>query len=126
MFSSSGTPLRTSLLAEFEFCLRSKRRSMAWAKTSRQSRGYGAAWGKQRKAALERDKRLCQPCLALTPPRVTLATQVDHIKGKADGGTDDLANLQSICQDCHTTKTITDRGMIAKPRLTYGLDGWPI
>jgi 5-methylcytosine-specific restriction protein A len=30
---------------------------------------------------------------------------VDHIKPKANGGTDDETNLQSICEACHKEKT---------------------
>ncbi|MCV3287044.1 HNH endonuclease [Aeromonas media] len=52
---------------------------------------------------LERDKYLCQVCLALGI--VAPATQVDHIANKAAGGTDDESNLQSICDHCHETKT---------------------
>ena len=53
--------------------------------------------------------------------RATPATQVDHIKPKAKGGTDDWDNLQSICDRCHDAKTKQDMG--ARPAI--GLDGWP-
>ncbi|MFQ2171887.1 HNH endonuclease [Aeromonas rivipollensis] len=73
------------------------------AKVSADDRGYDWAWRKRRKRILERDKYLCQVCLALGI--VTPATQVDHIVNKAAGGTDDDDNLQSICDPCHATKT---------------------
>jgi len=73
------------------------------AKVSADDRGYNWAWRKRRKRILERDKYLCQVCLALGI--VTPATQVDHIVNKATGGTDDDDNLQSICDPCHATKT---------------------
>lgn len=73
------------------------------AKVSADERGYDWAWRKRRKRILERDKYLCQVCLALGI--VTPATQVDHIVNKAAGGTDDDDNLQSICDPCHATKT---------------------
>lgn len=95
---------------------------MAWHKTTPQSRGYGSAWVKLRKAILQRDRYLCQVCLA--DGRPTPATAVDHITPKAKGGTDDPANLQAICKPCHDAKTIEDAGGKAKP--TTGLDGWPI
>lgn len=61
------------------------------------SRGYGAQW-----AALvrlvKRGEPRCRLCGAPT-------TQVDHIKPKAKGGTDDRANLQGLCDDCHRMKT---------------------
>ena len=52
---------------------------------------------------------------------MTPATQVDHIKPKAKGGTDDWDNLQSICDRCHDAKTKQDMGV----RPAIGLDGWP-
>ncbi|MBF4406127.1 HNH endonuclease, partial [Vibrio anguillarum] len=36
---------------------------------------------------------------------ITAARDVDHIINKANGGTDDDANLQSICSPCHKEKT---------------------
>ena len=77
-----------------------------WAETSSASttaRGYGAAWQRARKQALERDCGLCQPCRQAG--RVTVAQAVDHIVPKSQGGTDDLRNLQSICDECHRAKT---------------------
>ena len=92
---------------------------------SRHKRGYGTAWEKLRKVILERDHYLCQPCREAG--RVTPAKAVDHIKPKAEGGTDDPGNLQSICLPCHSDKTIHDQGK--NPRLkrrAFGADGWPI
>lgn len=97
---------------------------MAWSRTSRHKRGYGTAWDKLRKRILVRDKHLCQPCLA--KQHITAATQVDHIKGKAAGGTDDEANLQAICSDCHASKTAEESGRPLRPRVTIGPDGWPV
>lgn len=94
---------------------------MAWSRTSRHARGYGSAWDKLRKKILERDKYLCQPCLA--KGRVTAANAVDHETPKAKGGTDDPGNLRAICNDCHRAKTAMDAGH--KPKVTIGLDGWP-
>lgn len=70
---------------------------------SRQSRGYGAAWDRLRLQILDRDNHLCQPCLRRDI--VASARTVDHIKNKADGGADDPANLQAICDECHQAKT---------------------
>ena len=55
---------------------------------------------------MQRDKRLCQPCLA--KGKVTAAYAVDHVQPKANGGTDKLTNLQAICRSCHATKTLAD------------------
>lgn len=70
-------------------------------------RGYGASWQRDRLKALQRDKYLCQDHLkkGLAVP----ATDVDHIKAKAHGGTDDLVNLVSLCRSCHKYKTARER-----------------
>lgn len=70
---------------------------------NRHQRGYGSTWDKLRRDVLQRDCGLCVPCKARG--HVTTATQVDHITPKADGGTDDLSNLQAICRECHDAKT---------------------
>lgn len=69
-------------------------------------RGYGYRWRKLRRAVL-RDEPRCQVCL--TSGRVSLATQVDHITPKSQGGDDSWDNLQSICDRCHKAKTAEER-----------------
>ncbi len=95
---------------------------MPWPKTSRQSRGYGRAWELVRASALSRDSFLCVPCYR--KGHITLAAAVDHIVPKQKGGTDNLTNLQSICDPCHKAKTDREIGREIKQRI--GLDGWPI
>ena len=78
----------------------------SWTSPDRRStteRGYGAQWQKLRRDILQRDHGLCQPCKRAG--RVTLATEVDHIRNKAQGGKDNPANLQAICRPCHAAKT---------------------
>ena len=70
---------------------------------SRHKRGYGTAWYKLRARILRRDDNLCQPCKQAGLYRE--AKQVDHIINKAQGGTDEEHNLQSICISCHKYKT---------------------
>lgn len=70
---------------------------------SRHERGYGTAWDKLRLVILARDCGLCQPCAQLG--RVTAGNIVDHKVPKAQGGTDNEANLQTICGPCHQAKT---------------------
>lgn len=65
-------------------------------------RGYGTAWRKLSELKRRRDP-LCVNCER--NGLVTPATCVDHIKPKSQGGTDDWANLQSLCDDCHRAKT---------------------
>lgn len=82
----------------------------------------GRAGQQQRQRILKRDCGQCVHCLELG--RATIATEVDHIIGIAQGGTHDDANLQSLCHDCHSTKTATDNGKRSKPHI--GLDGIPL
>ena len=92
------------------YCSKHEQQASGWARSSTKStteRGYGYAWQKKRERILARDCGLCQPCRR--QGRVTPANDVDHIVQKADGGTDDDENLQSICHDCHKAKTIAER-----------------
>lgn len=83
-------------------------------------RGYGHAWRIVRARILRRDKGLCQACLA--QGRYRPASDVDHITSKGLGGTDDDANLQALCRDCHKAKTANERnghreGVVKSPSL---------
>jgi 5-methylcytosine-specific restriction protein A len=93
---------------------------------SRHERGYGSAWTKTRAIILARDKHLCQPCARkgmLTPART-----VDHIKPKAQGGTDAPDNLEATCDDCHKAKTTKEGHQAAGHRAlrVVGADGYPV
>ena len=72
-------------------------------RASASARGYGTEWRKLRAQIMQRDAGLCQSCLK--DGHVTPATQVDHITPKYRGGTDDEANLQALCKECHRFKT---------------------
>lgn len=61
-------------------------------------RGYGRKWRELRHLVISRDP-VCRSC------QHHLTQEVDHIKRKADGGTDDLNNLQGLCRACHKDKT---------------------
>jgi 5-methylcytosine-specific restriction protein A len=60
-------------------------------------RGYGYAWQQRRTQALIRDGGRCA-C-------GRVAQQVDHRIPRAQGGSDELENLVSICKSCHDAKT---------------------
>ncbi|WP_413247305.1 HNH endonuclease [Pseudomonas sp. Marseille-Q5115] len=60
----------------------------------------GRPWRRKREEILQRDLYTCQYCRL-----VTLDLEVDHIINKAQGGTDDDSNLQSLCIPCHKLKT---------------------
>ena len=92
---------------------------MAWSKESRHARGYGWHWVKLRNRIMRRDLYLCQTCKATG--RATPATEVHHIRAKADGGTDDPANLTAICRECHEAATREQTGR--KAAVLFGQDG---
>jgi 5-methylcytosine-specific restriction protein A len=58
---------------------------------------------------------LCRPCSS--NGHTTLATIRDHIVPLAEGGTDDPANIQPICETCHEIKSkaerLRGRGLVA-------------
>lgn len=97
-----------------------------WHTTSRHARGYGADWDRIRARVLSRDKHLCQVCLKAG--RYTLATEVDHIQPRAQGGTDDDDNLQAIDKACHAAKTADEAALAQgrRPRPRFDPDGRPI
>ena len=72
----------------------------AKASTYGQGRG-GRPWRRLRARILLRDQYTCQLCF-----RVFLEhhLDVDHIIPKADGGTDDPANLRTLCRPCHVKR----------------------
>jgi 5-methylcytosine-specific restriction protein A len=87
----------------------SKRR---WAgRGNADTRGYAGIWPAVRWAVLVRDGQVCtfrMPHPSL-PGRLLqcglLATTVDHIISKSQGGTDHPSNLQSLCATHHASKS---------------------
>lgn len=55
-----------------------------------------------RKYVLQRDKYQCQSC-GKTQGETTL--NIDHIIPLAKGGSNDLSNLQTLCQGCNQKKS---------------------
>lgn len=64
-------------------------------------RGYGAAWRKLRLLVLQRDA-VCAVAGCTRPSVIA-----DHILPKEQGGSDDMSNLQGMCQPCHDRKRAT-------------------
>lgn len=60
-------------------------------------------WQQAREQALERDERKCVKCSSEED------LEVDHICEKADGGSNYLDNLQTLCKLCHNEKTAESR-----------------
>jgi 5-methylcytosine-specific restriction enzyme A len=68
---------------------------------SSSSQGYGARWRKLRAAFL----KVNPLCVGCGRP----AVDVDHVRAKRDGGTDDWANLRPYCHACHSARTGRDQ-----------------
>lgn len=51
---------------------------------------------------------LCVRCLAMDPPRYSIATELDHTLALTNGGTDTPDNRQGLCAPCHVDKTAED------------------
>ena len=91
--------------ADKGYCPAHKAMGSRWAHVDKSysAQHYGYAWRKLRKKVIARDKGMCQECRRkgiYNPGR-----DVDHIIDKADGGTDDMDNLQLLCVPHHTAKT---------------------
>ncbi len=70
----------------------------AWQRTNPSSKHrYGAAWQETRARVLRQEPN-CQIC---GKP----ATEVDHVRAHADGGTDERSNLRALCHPCHKKHT---------------------
>jgi 5-methylcytosine-specific restriction protein A len=74
------------------------------------------------RARVLRANPLCVACQR--KGRTSIATEVDHTVPLFKGGTDDEANLAGLCDECHKVKTADDLGQA--PRVTIGIDGWPV
>ncbi|MFD6512435.1 HNH endonuclease [Rhodococcus sp. NPDC060176] len=75
---------------------------MTWNNNREWATGSTRTWRTKRAATLHRDNYTCtirgRTC-------TDTATEVDHILGKAEGGTDAASNLRSVCKPCHQTLT---------------------
>ena len=60
-----------------------------------------AAWRRLRQRVLLRDRYRCRGC-------GLVGDQVDHIDN--DSHNNDMANLQTLCHSCHSTKTAKEQG----------------
>lgn len=62
-----------------------------------------------RPIVISKAKGICQMQEPGYEKCVRRGTQVDHIKPRSEGGTDDLFNLQLLCDECHKRKTLADQ-----------------
>ena len=97
---------------------------MSWSTLSRHERGYGKEWSRLRIQVMQRDRGLCQCDQCKQANRLTAAHEVDHIKPKAQGGTDDLSNLRAVNRECHKRITLEQQGKRqAAPKAKFTSDG---
>jgi len=82
--------------------LRNNQPTLAKPENYGQGRG-GRPWRRIKREVHVRDNGTCCEC-----QRVTMNLECDHIVNKAQGGTDDLDNLQSLCQECHSKKSLLE------------------
>jgi 5-methylcytosine-specific restriction protein A len=83
-----------------------KHQREAWTKPPTATKRVTGRRLQTMRAALFSSKPLCIECERLG--RVTLATQRDHIKPLAEGGTDDDSNVQGLCHACHEAKSLAE------------------
>lgn len=78
----------------------------AWEKPVHQKSGRGGRpWQRKRQNIFERDGYVCQSCGRVVTLHGTFTGICDHITPKAEGGTDDDSNLQTLCRMCSDEKT---------------------
>lgn len=65
------------------------------------------------RAALFAREPLCAECKR--QGKVTEATQRDHVVPLCDGGADDDANTQGLCDACHEAKSIDEAKRSRRP-----------
>jgi 5-methylcytosine-specific restriction endonuclease McrA len=58
-------------------------------------------------SVLARDNWICCSC-GRSPKEQGVTLEVDHIKPRSKGGTDDLNNLQTLCKKCNVGKSNRD------------------
>jgi len=58
-------------------------------------------WDSLRKRRLKRDNHRCSNCSAKGGPSGDAELHVHHIVPRKDGGSDNIENLQTLCEDCH-------------------------
>jgi 5-methylcytosine-specific restriction protein A len=78
-------------------CAKHSPKRTPWQRSDNRPR-LGWAWQQRRKQVLAEEKQ-CRYCGRTTD------LEVDHIVPRAEGGSDDRANLQVLCHRCHKMKT---------------------
>ena len=76
---------------------------VAKARPAKETAHYRTSdWSATRTRILVRDSFTCRSCGTVAHGK---AAHVDHVTPLEQGGTDDDANLQTLCSSCHGRKT---------------------
>ena len=67
-------------------------------------------WKWRRREAIIRDDYACQECGAQGGRKGDTQLHVHHIKPVAEGGSDDLENLETLCSSCHRSTHAENQG----------------
>lgn len=62
---------------------------------------YPSDWDRRREEVYERDGYECQNCGRIGGPNGDVELHAHHVVPKASGGTHQLSNLTTVCDDCH-------------------------
>lgn len=65
------------------------------------SNGYPSDWDSRRKKVYKRDDYICQNCGGKGGQNGPAELHAHHIVPKSNGGSHELSNLQTVCNDCH-------------------------
>lgn len=76
------------------------------AKAGATPRIYGDTWGKIRQRIAKQHNYRCAQCGLIWRSHID---QIDHIIPLEQGGSNDDANLQPLCDGCHKVKTLAER-----------------
>lgn len=71
--------------------------------SSDQQRTLTEKWKWRRREAIIRDDYTCMECGARGGPKGEAKLEVHHMTPVAKGGSDELENLETLCQNCHRT-----------------------
>jgi 5-methylcytosine-specific restriction protein A len=96
------------VIRDGRFCDEHQRRKQKQQDAERGSaaaRGYDARWRRLRARYLRRHP-LCVECQRFE--HTMLATDVDHIRPRSAGGSDEESNLQALCHPHHSAKTLRE------------------
>ena len=67
-----------------------------------EKRMRGRGWMNLRESVLLRDQYQCRRCGCVVLPK---DAECDHVVPLADGGRDEMENLQTLCRTCHAEKS---------------------